>query len=128
MSTLGCHGVNTNTEHRHREKKKKTVSPSGPKILLCTKLHLRRNTTGCILYLMKLQIALCVYCRSGISTRVDSQETPVKFMYRKSTWDLWWKCCLSTRSAHQFNTCDRENTTSSGFATKQINRLINNNF
>ena len=51
----------------------KKVLPSGPKIPLCTKHHLRRNTTGCILllYLMNLQIAstVCLY-RGGISTRV----------------------------------------------------------
>ena len=50
------------------------VTASGPKLLLCTNHHLRRNTTGCILHLMKLQIASIDYCVfiAGVEFRCES--------------------------------------------------------
>ncbi len=108
---LGCHGVNTNTEHRYREKKNGftewTENTTVYKPPLVSQYHW--------LYTIPYKLANSIYCvfiagvefRRESPNRLDSQETPVKFMYGKSTWD--WKCCLSTWSAHQFNTCDRGN-------------------
>ncbi len=88
-------------KHRHREKKNRFHRVDRKYYLykppLASQYHWLYPG---ILYLMKLQIASIVCLLQGsnfdASPRVDSQETPVKFMYSKSTRDLCWKCCLST--------------------------------